>query len=650
MKLFKIIAIVGSMIFAVPALSATLYVKTTGSNSKDCSSWESACSTIAFAVDKASAGDSIYIAKGLYTFSSTLSISGKSLSFIGGFDDGGIAPTGDKHSTIISGDKDNNDSNKSSSGVTLSYNNIVGNNTTLGFSLGAGSYTFKHLTFTGFHREQADAHGAVIFYGNPTGASNVLTLEDVALIGNRAYSMGIVMAYASAPNAASIVIENAWFEENSGDAGIVTAHLNTTAIMISNSTFKNNTTVKDTYGWNYGTAVVWAQGSTALKISDSLFAYNLASDGASAIQADGPSLEITNSTFANNTVQKSSTIDTGAGTVTSIRYSTIYNNDSYGSASSASGGISHNNSAVGSLSLLANLIVANKKSGANSNIYTGNGAINDLGYNLVGHNGASYIVGTFVKHAKTEYPAVGVENIVAGYGSFGGKHDSVMITAYSPARDKIPYDGFQFYGVGTNASNPFTSLAQARASVGFNDTAYRPGNTYYFDLGGSYNEDTLAFSGTALSDPNYNKKVFTAKVDADGWVEHDTNVVPNNNLESKEVVGDESITWIRGLDQGACSGLISTDGRGLSRPDKVDSSLPRSSCDIGAFEFNNYYQVDCWEEDGMRPENNINSTHITWCVSPNDLNPKNMLENMGTFAWYWSLALLGVFFIRRKLA
>lgn len=726
------------------ANAAALYVKTDGNDTKNCSSWADACLTISRAVTVAVAGDEIRIAKGVYKFSTTLSISGKSLSFIGGYNAAIGKQEGDKFSTIISGDKDNNDT-VDTRGITVTYSNIVGNNTIKAVSLGDGSYTFKHLTFTGFKGAQADDHGAVIFYKNPIGVNNTLILNDVALMGNQSYSMGNIMAYAILPNAASIVIDDGWFQNNAGDAGIVTTHQNISSLTISNSVFKDNVSINDGVNWDRGVGAVWAQSSTSLKVSNSLFSGNTATDGAAAIQADN-TLEITNSTFFDNVSQGSAAIKTAS--TTSIRYSTIYSNDGNGAA--LSGGVQHGSTTANSLLLFANLILANKKSAVDQNIYSEDGTIKDLGYNRLGYVSLSYVTGTFTKQLTTIYPAKGESDIVVGAGYFGGLRDSVKIKKAGPAHNIVPNDGIPFYGVGKSADYPFVSIQQAHGALKRADYA---AGYYYFDLGGDYDElngftytpgngslqfstyvdkqgyvliasadainntaaaytttDALAlrsdqmmlqsvlahakfefnevrissysnglrgtfdgyskssnvvsaiksfislpnpamggavwnvthsssginyFTGLSFGQTPLNQQIYHANGESGiHWIPTRPNealLYPGNpDSNSTPSFGDSLDLWVRS-NSGLCDGSISSvDARGLPKSDRVDSSEFAANCDVGSFEFNDYYKIDCADEDGLRQENNYLKAKVGFCISDiSDITPKALIDNIG---------------------
>jgi hypothetical protein len=129
--------------------AAALYVNIGGNDTTNaCTGWDGACATIAGAAGKAVANAQLRIAKGVYKFSSTLSVTGKNLSFIGGYDAVADKLVGDKYSTIISADTDNNDT-KNSYGITSSYTGIIGTNTANAVSLSSGNYRFENMTFTG---------------------------------------------------------------------------------------------------------------------------------------------------------------------------------------------------------------------------------------------------------------------------------------------------------------------------------------------------------------------------------------------------------------------------------------------------------------------------------------------------------------------
>lgn len=771
MKHFSSVAWAAVLLLSSPLVSAAkLYVQPSGDDTKDCLTWGNACKTISRAVAVASANDTVNIAQGIYKFASVLSVDNKSLSFIGGFKlnvssptDTPNTPEGDKYSTIISADTDNNDT-RDSLGITTSYSGINGSNTAKAVNLSNGNYHFENMTFTGFRGEQADSHGTVIFYDNSSLPNNTLTLQDVAVVGNINYSMGNVMAYTTSTNKVLVVMDDVLFENNRGDAGVaLTLHGSAQGANISNSVFKGNVSVKDTYGWNYGVGAVWAQGGTTLNVSNSIFANNTATDSASAIQADGD-LIVSNSSFSGNNSAGACAGAVKTAGLASIIYSSFYGNYGAGCA----GGIQHGSATASSLSLYANLILGNTINSADRNINAPNGAINDKGYNLFGFGGVSQVTGTFTKHATSSFPTELKSEIVVGNGYYGGRSDSVKISKKSPAYNKIANDGILFYGVGKSAQYPFVSLSQAHGALkGFE--GYSAG-IYYFDLGGSYDSSSTPYvyipgSGTAVftsyvddegyvlaasadvntpnssaysqtdnlalrTDAILRKAVFThanfdvsevrinsnssgargtftgystssnvltkikafktlpntaetggvwtvnyssigtnyftgtARSAGDQNKDLDVEIYRANNasgitwapalgkeaLNSDVGAADELDLWVRGT-SGVCNGIISTDARGLPRSDRVQAEEPVSSCDIGAFEFNDYYKIDCVDEDGLRPENTISKYSVGICFKdPNAVTPKTVIENFAgvTHPFYLVLLALTGIGLRRK--
>ena len=76
------------------------------------------------------------------------------------------------------------------------------------------------------------------------------------------------------------------------------------------------------------------------------------------------------------------------------------------------------------------------------------------------------------------------------------------------------------------------------------------------------------------------------------------------------------------------------DERGFDRPDMIDVTDPDQdgdvrNCDIGAFEFNNAYRVDCYEEDGLRPDGGT-GFGITYCADGTDPTPAELVNNLFT--------------------
>ncbi len=124
----------------------------------------------------------------------------------------------------------------------------------------------------------------------------------------------------------------------------------------------------------------------------------------------------------------------------------------------------------------------------------------------------------------------------------------------------------------------------------------------------------------------------------------------NEALTSSTLVKDDLELWVRSS-LGNCNGTVSVDQRGLPRSDYVNPNDPNqygliTACDIGGFEWNNGYQLDCWNEDGMRPENSLSGGTASVCFSDfNSITPKALFDNFGFINWHFlfMLSLFGVF-------
>ena len=74
------------------------------------------------------------------------------------------------------------------------------------------------------------------------------------------------------------------------------------------------------------------------------------------------------------------------------------------------------------------------------------------------------------------------------------------------------------------------------------------------------------------------------------------------------------------------------DERGFDRPDMVDVTDPDQNgdirdCDIGAFEFNNAYRVDCFDEDGLRPDQGSGYGYY-YCPDGTNPSPGELANNV----------------------
>lgn len=594
--------------FAFPTQAATFYVNgATGNDDKDCATVTDACKTPWKAYEVAAAGDTILITKGTYT----IPTGGhfwlkKAIAFKGGYDA--------TFEPLLSRSKNAAD--------TI----ITGNN----------ALTYRLFVLTTGHSNW------VVF--------DTLTLTGAANSGNHAGALLTHMDLNESPeDGAWLRLNNVIVRDNymhSGKGAIQITRPGDKLEIIS-SRFENNQVNGS------GGAIAVDSAAEVIVESSSFIGNKSVGDGA-AIYAAAGSLTITNSTFSGNIASAASSNGALAFSGSSqahLRYNTISENKAQNR-----GGVIFLSGSSGILQ--ANLIL-NNKDGSNheSNLGIDTGAtFTDGGYNYIGSvndaglTGGSTFSSKFTHQDKDNQPtslviSASFEQVIKPVAYNGGPSGTLTnkLIANSPARDVIPNESIPFYGVGVSVDYPFISLKQARATVGLDDTRYKPGKSFYFDLAGSYDEFDI------FTTDNIESLQFTAQVDENGWVKTDKVSQSAHGVIDVELRGDNSDQWVIG-ESSICSGLISTDGRGLPRSDKVKAEEKKNKCDVGAFEYNDYHRHDCYDEDGLRKENTLNDAEVCWEFNPFDgITPRDIMENMGAFQWYWSLLLIGLYGIRRKL-
>lgn len=626
-------------------------------DSKDCSSWDKACKTIARAISKANTdGDVVKVAEGIYVPVNEI-MPVADISVIGGFKHGGSTSLSIDYPTIISGDPDAGDLD-TVAGVTGDHENIQGTNRNRLFAITNHSFTLKNLTVTGF---DAVSHGSAIYFLANTAGTRKLQLESVRVIGNRSIISGSMGAVAikvtDAGVDASLQVTDSVFKGNRGDLGgaiSFESSLGTASALIESSSFTENDAVGGDKGW--GGAIYT---DALLTVKSSLFDSNTATvfGGAISTQASNER-HIVNSTFYGNKVLSAAgdayggairfSGDDSNGTKT-IQYSTFYANTSKHLA----GAIYNQDSGI---YFMGNLIMGNTVNTVEANIDS-TVANRDEGYNLIGAVSADGISvgGVAVTPSTTWLTGTGSstatltidEIIETTLKDNGGFNKTLKIHSNSIARDKILNDGIVFFGQGQSAGSPFTSIKQATGALRKFES-YAAG-TYFFELEG---------------------QAFSTNVDDDGYVKIDGSILTSNAgnneaLEAGTITFTDASSIVRVKNIGLCNGSITTiDGRGLPRSDFTN---PKDSnqygdihdCDMGAFEFNNGYQFDCYSEDGMRPvldpvvdvENKSVDFSQTMCLG-GDLataTPSAIFDNFAgslNYGYFLTLGLLVLF--RRK--
>ncbi|NRB42640.1 MAG: hypothetical protein HRU20_29930 [Pseudomonadales bacterium] len=617
----------------------------------DCLSWDAPCKSINYAVNIGAIkkGDVIHIAGGVY-YPATITPA-VDLTFIGGYQAGHATPNPDKFPTILSGDvgeddigvHPTDDSECKVNNVTTDHACIKNTNSSKLFSANNVDLTVKNLTITAYEGQQIDQHGPVLFAQSTAGNNNSVIFDNVSMVGNRGYSIGVIFIFGNGGEI-DFSLNNSEIKANAGDRGGAVSIFGANAVAsIEDTAFIKNDAINDGispgHNQGYGGAI-YVQGSSALTVDRSLFQENTASvagvtgNGGGAIVSEGQTT-ITNSTFVGNSSDKDAGAVSIKGGNTSISYSTFYANHAQdGGAIFVNGG---------SLSLMADLILGNTVDGLSENIRTVSPVENS--YTIVGSDGASGSNSIFVLGGSSFTSANAIDTIIEpALKDNGGALKSIKIHSNSEARNAIPNDGILSLGQGQSEGYPFTSVAMATGTIKSFET-YTKG-LYYFDLSGELFSTTVDDEGNVLV-PSANEATITLE----SKIKFFTQL---NSLDVNE-------TWATG--RGNCNGSITTlDGRGLPRSDYANPNDENqygdvNDCDIGAFEFNDGYKFDCYSEDGDRPNNGpvidvatgtVDFSRVT-CIGGNlaDLTPKAFLNNFGAMNIYW-ISLLGLLGLYRR--
>lgn len=803
----KIIKALSLVILAISSVSAThaatLYVAPSGTSGGSCTDSGTPC-TLARALQGgvSLSGDELLLAEGTYTLAASPTIIDKSLKLFGGYNTDFSAANADASKTVIRSngaqvfELNNNHSNfiefkaisfestavavsgairTTGNGALLRLNNVRFINTNASAASGASAI---NMTVAGDKLEIAkievdafkSASGAAIKM--TTGTS--LTVTDGRFSNNEA-SAGNGGAIELAAGMTLVSLNDVAFVDNKAlsagaDGGAIYAASNATLAPtnIKLANFINNS-ANDNGG---AIAFLGSVGaSTSVTVESATFSANSAARGGAiyygdhGINANQSKLRVVNATFSDNTAtSQGAAVVLKNGGMSEFYYNTFYGNNG-GTAAIYQDGVPA--SATATLAnFLGNLLLEPNI----DNLFSTNAGVGDYGHNIVGFNGNAKSTSLPAVATSSTYGQAVTDIIETQLKANGGKHKTFKLVKSdtSPAIDKVDNDAIPYFGVGTSATYPFTSLAQAHGAL--KSYANYTAGTYYFDLEGSYSRSGETWSFNASGNTN---AVFSSYVDEGGWVliassnKNNTagNYVdaPSNNVQlgadhilSSSVIANTNFIfdevrlstedgasdaldirsskfqvltdiktfkrlhsdgdwfayagathlgscatysaadlnavifdacdnangvkwnpaagieqqdastasptnklnlWVRG--QGLCNGAITTiDNRGLPRADYLnpyDSSQASEihHCDIGAFEFNNGYRVDCYDEDGLRPQNyydidlagNTASATYQVCYGGDILNtnPKALINNAlgsGSFHHFYSCLLV----------
>ena len=340
-----------------PALAAgPWYVSPTGNDGNNCLSPATACATINGALDKASSGDTVYVAEGTYigTGSEVLLIN-KDIMVSGGWDAGFSAQSG--ISTI-----DGQGARRGvtvQSGVTatiqhftLQNGNVTGNG---GGVNNAGTLTIIESSITG--NVAGNGSGSAIY----NASTGILSLNQSSIRHNGSNGICFVVTNEGTLNADHTIIE-----ENT------TTHIYCVATIVINFSgvihFTNSSISNNLGGgiYNYG----------ALVIENSGVNRNTGSDGPGGIYNWGGNLTVNNSTISSNVNSSGGGIFAGGGGQVRLNNATLVNN-----SANTGGGVYNYPSSSADVLIQNTILSGNTASGSASNC---TGAVGSSGYNLIG--------------------------------------------------------------------------------------------------------------------------------------------------------------------------------------------------------------------------------------------------------------------------
>ncbi|MCB0270542.1 MAG: right-handed parallel beta-helix repeat-containing protein, partial [Calditrichaeota bacterium] len=291
------------------------YVKEIASGSGDGSDWNNATDNLQAMIDGASAGDQVWVAKGLYKPTPTTDrniafVMKDGVSIYGGF--AGNEPSGydlglrdfDTNPTILSGDLQSNDGQQPVATDATTNTNTGDNSHTIFNASGVGAGTvIDGFTFTAGAADVPNpfpsptARGAGIYMDG-----GELLVTNCRFSGNSASAIGGAGIYAIR---GVLTVTHSTFSGNYGynSVGIQGSRGNITSVM--HCEFSGNSAA-------YVGAAMGLTGTNAVSYCN--FTGNFANSSAGALHLDGPTT-IDHSTFTGNYVAQQTSLDDAGGAV-----------------------------------------------------------------------------------------------------------------------------------------------------------------------------------------------------------------------------------------------------------------------------------------------------------------------------------------------
>lgn len=620
-----------------------LFVAPQASGFGDCSSWSNACAggsgtELQAVIDQAFSQNAsqIYLKKGVYRPSQTVVLKRRLMIY------GGFAGTEkyfyqanpEQNVTVITGDVDNND-DVDVNGVVLSYLNQNGTNlVTVLQAENEGTGSDATIGLTGVVVTGANGGSGLSI------AASRMRLDKVRFVGNQGVS-GPAVKLADA----RVMLSDSDFVNNravSGAGGAMALSGAASELTMIGASFDSNSAV------GVGGALSLADGKVTIR--DSAFFNNVSQSTGGAVAANAlQGLVFTGSTLAGNRAN-STAVNTGGGALSLTgAYKTVYiGNASFVDNRSASdaGALMILGSALGTVTIDGVLFQGNATEGASGGV---GGAMAIAGASAtVNVDRSSFVANTSrlqggaVQHWRAASNTLAISNSTF-FDNRSNSHGGALGIDSGAVADVMHATFVQNNAVTSGGAirvNTGTSSLTLRNSLLLDNTAssstagmnisYAPGsftdagyNLLGYNAASGVNSNEApagtSFIGLALTAD----KIIRPALMNYGGLHRSIALQPES--EARDVIPN------------GVAGCVTDSGhdeRGFDRPDMIDVTDPDQdgdvrNCDIGAFEFNNAYRVDCYEEDGLRPDGGT-GFGITYCADGTDPTPAELVNNLFT--------------------